>query len=247
MTPATPTCGSLKGNARQRGSALASNFQARDWPEVSYPDNGSKSWVARGGRQRRLDWTKLRTSGRWRRNRPRAHDYDDCGSARPACPRHRASLHRRGSGRGAGARGVCRLLDAMRCLPAGRGAARHRPAGRRTGARTARGASPSSRSRAASPISAPMPSGRTIAAIATGSISRVGSDFPLDALPASTGVIVADRFGAEIRREAPLQPMAAGSAPQAGDPLRPHRRQPPPLLPRGAGLSRSLPRRRGPC
>ena len=38
----------------------------------------------------------------------------------------------------------------------------------------------------------------------------VGSAFPQDVLPASTGVIVADRFGAEIRREAPLQPMAQG-------------------------------------
>lgn len=38
----------------------------------------------------------------------------------------------------------------------------------------------------------------------------VGDDFPLDALPANTGVMVADRFGAEIRREAPVQPMAQG-------------------------------------
>ena len=38
----------------------------------------------------------------------------------------------------------------------------------------------------------------------------VGADFPQDVLPASAGLIVADRFGAEIRREAPLQPMAAG-------------------------------------
>ena len=38
----------------------------------------------------------------------------------------------------------------------------------------------------------------------------VGSAFPLDVLPANAGVIVADRFGAEIRREAPLEPMAAG-------------------------------------
>lgn len=38
----------------------------------------------------------------------------------------------------------------------------------------------------------------------------VGSEFPQDVLPASVGVIVADRFGAEIRRDAPLQPMAAG-------------------------------------
>ena len=38
----------------------------------------------------------------------------------------------------------------------------------------------------------------------------VGSEFPLDVLPASVGVIVADRFGAEIRREAPLEPMATG-------------------------------------
>ena len=38
----------------------------------------------------------------------------------------------------------------------------------------------------------------------------VGDDFPLYALPASAGVIVADRFGAEIRREAPLRLMAQG-------------------------------------
>jgi len=38
----------------------------------------------------------------------------------------------------------------------------------------------------------------------------VGNEFPLDALPANVGVIVADRFGAEIRREAPLEPMATG-------------------------------------
>ena len=38
----------------------------------------------------------------------------------------------------------------------------------------------------------------------------VGGEFPLDALPARVGVIVADRFGAEIRREAPVQPMATG-------------------------------------
>ena len=38
----------------------------------------------------------------------------------------------------------------------------------------------------------------------------VGSEFPLDVLPADVGVIVADRFGAEIRRGAPLQPMAQG-------------------------------------
>ena len=38
----------------------------------------------------------------------------------------------------------------------------------------------------------------------------VGSDFPLDVLPGSAGAIVADRFGAEIRREAPLRPMAQG-------------------------------------
>ena len=38
----------------------------------------------------------------------------------------------------------------------------------------------------------------------------VGSEFPLDVLPASVGTIVADRFGAEIRREAPLEPMATG-------------------------------------
>ena len=38
----------------------------------------------------------------------------------------------------------------------------------------------------------------------------VGNEFPLDVLPADVGIIVADRFGAEIRREAPLQPMAQG-------------------------------------
>ena len=38
----------------------------------------------------------------------------------------------------------------------------------------------------------------------------VGSDFPLDVLPGSAGAIVADRFGAEIRRQAPLRPMAQG-------------------------------------
>ena len=38
----------------------------------------------------------------------------------------------------------------------------------------------------------------------------VGSEFPLNELPPSVGVIVADRFGAEIRREAPLEPMATG-------------------------------------
>ena len=38
----------------------------------------------------------------------------------------------------------------------------------------------------------------------------MGNEFPLDVLPADVGVIVADRFGAEIRREAPLQPMAQG-------------------------------------
>ena len=38
----------------------------------------------------------------------------------------------------------------------------------------------------------------------------VGNDFPLDVLPANVGVIVADRFGAEIRREAALEPMATG-------------------------------------
>jgi len=36
----------------------------------------------------------------------------------------------------------------------------------------------------------------------------VSNDFPLDVLPQDVGVIVADRFGAEIRRDAPLQPMA---------------------------------------
>ena len=38
----------------------------------------------------------------------------------------------------------------------------------------------------------------------------VGNEFPLDALPAHVGVIVADRFGAEIKREAPVQPMPQG-------------------------------------
>ena len=38
----------------------------------------------------------------------------------------------------------------------------------------------------------------------------VGDAFPLDVLPNDVGIIVADRFGAEIRREAPLQPMAQG-------------------------------------
>ena len=38
----------------------------------------------------------------------------------------------------------------------------------------------------------------------------VGSEFPLEALPEDVGIVVADRFGAEIRRKAPLQPMAAG-------------------------------------
>ena len=38
----------------------------------------------------------------------------------------------------------------------------------------------------------------------------VGNDFPLEVLPPGVGVIVADRFGAEIRREAPVEPMASG-------------------------------------
>ena len=38
----------------------------------------------------------------------------------------------------------------------------------------------------------------------------VGSEFPLEALPEDVGIVVADRFGAEIRCKAPLQPMAAG-------------------------------------
>ena len=65
----------------------------------------------------------------------------------------------------------------------------------------------------------------------------VGNDFPLDVLPDCVGAIVADRFGAEIRREAPLQPMAQGFASQAGHSLRPCRRPSAPLLPRGAGLT----------
>ena len=74
----------------------------------------------------------------------------------------------------------------------------------------------------------------------------VGSDFPPGVLPASVGVIVADRFGAEIRREAPLEPMAAGLRRRQAIRFRPHRRQPAPLLPRGAGLA-LLPRRFAPC
>lgn len=38
----------------------------------------------------------------------------------------------------------------------------------------------------------------------------VGADFPLEALPDETGLLIADRFGAELVREAPLAPMAAG-------------------------------------
>lgn len=37
----------------------------------------------------------------------------------------------------------------------------------------------------------------------------VGADFPLDILPEGTGIIVADAYGAEIVREAPLSSMAA--------------------------------------
>lgn len=37
----------------------------------------------------------------------------------------------------------------------------------------------------------------------------VASSFPLDVLPVETGLIVADRFGAELMREAPLVPMSA--------------------------------------
>ena len=71
----------------------------------------------------------------------------------------------------------------------------------------------------------------------------VGNDFPLDVLPADVGIIVADRFGAEIRRRSAAPAHGPGAAPQTGDPLRPHRRSSPPLLPRGALLTRSLPRR----
>lgn len=38
----------------------------------------------------------------------------------------------------------------------------------------------------------------------------VGADFPRAALPGETGLLIADRFGAELVREAPLAPMAAG-------------------------------------
>lgn len=38
----------------------------------------------------------------------------------------------------------------------------------------------------------------------------VGADFPRAVLPANTGLLIADRFGAELVREAPLAPMAAG-------------------------------------
>ena len=37
----------------------------------------------------------------------------------------------------------------------------------------------------------------------------VAPDFPQDLLPPDTGVIVADRFGGELVRDAPTQPMAA--------------------------------------
>ena len=38
----------------------------------------------------------------------------------------------------------------------------------------------------------------------------VGVGFPRAVLPEETGLLIADRFGAELVREAPLQPMAAG-------------------------------------
>ncbi len=38
----------------------------------------------------------------------------------------------------------------------------------------------------------------------------VGVDFPREVLPAHTGLLIADRYGAELVREAPLAPMAAG-------------------------------------
>lgn len=38
----------------------------------------------------------------------------------------------------------------------------------------------------------------------------VASSFPLEVLPAETGLIIADRFGADLLREAPLAPMSAG-------------------------------------
>jgi hypothetical protein len=37
----------------------------------------------------------------------------------------------------------------------------------------------------------------------------VGNDFPLDLLPADEGLILADRFGGEIMREAALRPLSA--------------------------------------
>jgi hypothetical protein len=37
----------------------------------------------------------------------------------------------------------------------------------------------------------------------------VGADLPLAILPAQTGIVVADRFGAAIVREAPERPLAA--------------------------------------
>ncbi len=36
----------------------------------------------------------------------------------------------------------------------------------------------------------------------------VGSDFPREVLPDNTGLLIADRYGAELVREAPLAPMA---------------------------------------
>jgi hypothetical protein len=37
----------------------------------------------------------------------------------------------------------------------------------------------------------------------------VGQDFPLDLLPPDEGLILADRFGGEIVREAPLRALSA--------------------------------------
>ncbi|MDP6951465.1 MAG: MmcB family DNA repair protein [Alphaproteobacteria bacterium] len=39
----------------------------------------------------------------------------------------------------------------------------------------------------------------------------VGTDFPLAKLPEETGIIVADRFGGEVVRPAPLSPMATAA------------------------------------
>ncbi len=39
----------------------------------------------------------------------------------------------------------------------------------------------------------------------------VASDFPLDVLPDETGLILADRFGAELMREAPEHKLAGGT------------------------------------